>query len=81
MLQICLVFEFGRLRQVAHQILRWDLYLLLLNAQVDLELRSKFDLFLFTDDWRERLDYYQEALPHEDPNFMRNIARDAIKLA
>lgn len=35
------------------------------------------DIFIFPPNWRERLDELQDALPHSDPYFMRNIARDA----
>lgn len=35
------------------------------------------DIFIFPPNWRERLDELQNALPHSDPQFMRNIARDA----
>lgn len=44
------------------------------------EILEALDIFLFPPDWRERLDELQEALPHTDPDFMRNIARDAIPL-
>lgn len=35
------------------------------------------DIFIFPPDWRNRLDELQNALPHSDPHFMHNIARDA----
>ncbi|MEK7083434.1 MAG: hypothetical protein AAB972_04630 [Patescibacteria group bacterium] len=38
------------------------------------------DIFIFPPDWRERLDELQGAMPHSDPNFMYNIARDARAL-
>ena len=41
---------------------------------------ADFDFFVFPPNWHERLDELQKALPHSDPLFMQNIARDAIKL-
>ena len=38
------------------------------------------DIFIFPSDWRQRLDELQYALPHSDPNFMHNVARDARAL-
>lgn len=38
------------------------------------------DVFVFPHDWRDRLDELQNAFPHEDPNFMANIARDACQV-
>lgn len=35
------------------------------------------DIFIFPLNWRKRLDELQGALPHSDPQFMHNIARDA----
>lgn len=35
------------------------------------------DIFLFPEDWRERLVELQMALPHVDPCFMGNLAVDA----
>lgn len=45
----------------------------------DLEYRMgvPIDVFVFPENWRERLDELQSAFPHEDPQFMRNIAKDA----
>jgi predicted nucleotidyltransferase len=40
-----------------------------------------FDIFVYQDDWRDRLAELQELLPHGDAQFMNNIARDAIKIA
>ena len=42
---------------------------------------AELDLFLFTLDWKNDLGDLQSALPHEDPLFMNNIARDAIRIA
>lgn len=39
------------------------------------------DMFIAPRDWRERLDELQEHLPHDDPYFMHNIARDAWIIA
>ncbi len=41
----------------------------------------ELDIFVFPLEWREYLDVLQKALPHEDPNFMKNIAKDAVKIA
>lgn len=38
------------------------------------------DIFLFPADWRTRLEELQGAIPHDDPYFMRNIARDAQRI-
>lgn len=38
------------------------------------------DIFVFPADWREHLGYLQNALPHSDPEFMENIARDARRI-
>jgi len=38
----------------------------------------KQDFFLFPHDWRDLLDELQLLGHHSDPNFMRNIARDAL---
>lgn len=42
---------------------------------------KEVDVFLFPEDWQERLDELQSHLPHEDKNFMRNIAADAYEVA
>ncbi len=42
---------------------------------------AELDIFVFPLEWREYLDVLQKALPHEDPNFMKNIAKDAVKIA
>ncbi len=42
--------------------------------------RWQIDLFLFPTNWRHRLGELQDALPHSDPNFMCNIAVDAVPL-
>lgn len=36
------------------------------------------DIFLFPSNWRERLQELQLTLPHADPQFMANIAMDAV---
>ena len=41
---------------------------------------DNLDIFLFPENWRHRLDEIQRALPNRDPNFMKNIARDARKV-
>ena len=38
------------------------------------------DVYIFPPDWTNRLDELQASFPHEDPNFMRNIATDAKTL-
>ena len=38
------------------------------------------DVYIFPSDWAERLDELQAAFPHEDSNFMRNIAADVKTL-
>jgi len=38
------------------------------------------DLFVFPPNWREDLEGMQAWLPHEDPNFMQNIAEDAVQI-
>lgn len=35
------------------------------------------DVFLFPEDWRNRLDELQVALPHRDKEFMKHLAHDA----
>jgi len=42
---------------------------------------GNMDIFVMDPKWRERLDYHQEMMEHRDPNFMCNIARDAVRLA
>jgi hypothetical protein len=37
-------------------------------------------VYIFPPDWLKRLDELQAAFPHEDPNFMRNIATDVKTL-
>ena len=39
------------------------------------------DILVFPHDWCERLYQLQKDIPHSDPNFMKNIARDAVKIA
>lgn len=39
------------------------------------------DVFLFPQNWRCRLYELQHELPHKDPNFMSNVARDARVIA
>ena len=39
------------------------------------------DIFVFPSTWRERLNQLQKDIPHSDPNFMQNIARDAVRIA
>ena len=40
----------------------------------------RLDVFVFPPDWKDRLEELQTAVPHKDPKFMENIARDAIEL-
>lgn len=40
-------------------------------------LYMKVDLFLFPENWQERVDELQGTLPHKDPNFMQNLLREA----
>lgn len=42
---------------------------------------KKRDIFLFPPDWRSRLGLLQQMGRHKDPEFMTNIARDAIAFA
>jgi predicted nucleotidyltransferase len=35
------------------------------------------DLFIFPEDWRDRLSFLQSTLPNKDPRFMENIVDDA----
>ncbi len=37
------------------------------------------DVFLFPANWRDRLDTLQKMGRHSDPNFMANVARDALR--
>lgn len=39
----------------------------------------KIDLYLLPNNWRERINEVKSFLPHRDPNFFENIAKDAIK--
>ena len=39
------------------------------------------DMFVVPWDWRSRLDELQGHLPHDDPKFMKNVARDAWVIA
>lgn len=39
------------------------------------------DMFVMPVDWRDRLNELQGNLPHDDPQFMRNIANDAYPIA
>lgn len=41
---------------------------------------ASIDIFVFPTDWRNRLEVLQLILPHHDPHFMQNIARDAMSL-
>ena len=43
--------------------------------------RANLDIFVFPPNWRNLLHELQEALPHSDPMFMENIARDAVPIA
>ncbi len=49
-----------------------------LDSWIEIELR--LDLFLFPQNWRERLVELQTAMPHADPQFMEKIAVDARPL-
>lgn len=42
---------------------------------------KEVDVFLFPEDWRERLYELQSHLPHDDEGFMHNIATDARVVA
>lgn len=44
---------------------------------IRLDAEECLDLFVMPQDWKERLDELQNDLPHDDPLFMRNIAKDA----
>ena len=41
---------------------------------------AKIDLFVFPRGWRDRLQVLQSALPHEDPDFMEKISREAVRI-
>ena len=41
---------------------------------------ASLDIFVFPPEWRDRLEVLQFFLPHSDPHFMQNIARDAISI-
>jgi hypothetical protein len=41
----------------------------------------ELDIFVFPPNWRDQLDRLQTDFPNRDPEFMENIARDAIKIA
>jgi predicted nucleotidyltransferase len=43
-----------------------------------LETYMFIDIFLFPEDWKQSVDELQSMLPNKDPNFMRNIAKEAI---
>ncbi len=38
------------------------------------------DLHLMPEGWQEHIDQVQAHLPHDDPNFVRNIANDAVDI-
>lgn len=42
---------------------------------------ESLDVFLFPPDWLDRLEELQERAPHDDPDFMANIASDARKFS
>lgn len=42
---------------------------------------AALDIFLFPGGWRYYIRSLQEDLPHKDPHFMENIARDAVRIA
>ena len=52
---------------------------LLVEAEEFIE--AVLDIFVFPPTWRDGLDQLQKDLPHRDPNFMKNIAHDAVKIA
>lgn len=45
----------------------------------DASLAARVDVFVFPPDWRNKLDELQLILSHTDPEFMQNIARDALR--
>lgn len=64
---------------VAIKVFGDDFFDLLLEAEERIYW-ARIDLFVFPQNWREHLNVLQDALPHKDPEFMRNIARDAIAI-
>ena len=74
------VYADWRLRRIAAwETLGRDFGAILREAET--QIRGKIiDLFVFPRNWRDYLRALQEALPHEDPNFMRNIAADAVAI-
>ena len=52
----------------------------LLRHTLSLASPDRLDIFVFPPNWREYLRVLQEALPHSDPMFMQNIARDAVRI-
>lgn len=52
-----------------------------LNAWLECAIRAfNVDLFLMPQGWRRHVDEVQKHLPHRDPEFVRNIAADAVTL-
>lgn len=41
---------------------------------------KELDFHLMPEDWRKQIVAVQDHLPHNDPNFVGNIARDAVNL-
>ncbi|MBI3984092.1 nucleotidyltransferase domain-containing protein [Candidatus Microgenomates bacterium] len=63
-------------RKAAFELLHIDLEALQKQSDVD---PFAIDIFLFVKDWRRRLSKLQKQGHHKDPNFMQNIANDAIR--
>ncbi len=58
-----------------------DEFMLALHDATELIGRQSIDIFVFPPDWRQRLTELQHRLPNRDPRFMKNIARDAVRIA
>lgn len=74
------VYADWRLRQmVTREVLGRDFGSLLTKAQAKISWATT-DLFVFPRNWRDYLGALQSALPHGDPDFMQNIAKDAVAI-
>jgi len=74
------IYADGHLREtVAMRVLREDFDDRLAKARSQIS-GANIDLFIFPHNWRNHLRSLQNALPHSDPEFMENIARDAVSI-
>jgi len=67
-------------REAAEGVLGGDFCRRLFRAEA-LARPADLDIFVFPRNWREQLDVLQSTLPHSDPEFMQNIAQDAVPIA